>query len=102
MPSRTAAGYRTYDDHDVVVVAQIRTMRDAGLNAALVRRYLDCARTGEHGTSLEMCPDLRATLDGLADRFDREARALEHRRARLAGLAAAPAAPSSRRVRRRG
>lgn len=84
---RTAAGYREYDERDVVVVAQIRAMLDAGLNAALVKRYLDCARTGEHGTSLEMCPDLRASLDALAERFDRETRALADRRARLSELA---------------
>lgn len=67
IPDRTSGGYRDYTDTDVIRVAQIKTMIDAGLNTATIRRYLDCARTGEHGTSLEMCPNLRAELESIAE-----------------------------------
>ncbi|MFI1733849.1 MerR family transcriptional regulator [Streptomyces acidicola] len=70
VPARTSSGYRDYSESDVTRVAQIRTMISAGLGTSAIRRYLDCARTGDHGTSLEMCPDLRAELDALAGQLD--------------------------------
>lgn len=67
LPDRTNGGYRDYDDTDVVRVTQIKSMIDAGLNTATIQQYLDCARVGDHGTELEMCPNLRADLDSIAD-----------------------------------
>lgn len=67
LPDRTSGGYRDFDDTDVVRVTQIKAMIDAGLKTATIQQYLDCARVGEHGTELEMCPNLRAELDSIAD-----------------------------------
>ena len=60
---RDTNGYRVYTESDVVRVLQIRAMIDAGLATCMIRRYIDCARTGEHGTALEMCPELRAEVE---------------------------------------
>jgi DNA-binding transcriptional MerR regulator len=88
-PSRTNGGYREFEPEDVVRVEQIQAMIAAGLSTALIGQYLDCARTEEHSTHLEMCPDLRAALDALSDRFEREQAALHERRSRLTGLISA-------------
>ncbi|WXH17800.1 MerR family transcriptional regulator [Microbacterium sp. LTA6] len=67
LPDRTSGGYRDYSEEDVTLVAHIKAMIAAGLGTATIRRYLDCARLGDHGTSLEMCPDLRAELNSIAE-----------------------------------
>lgn len=86
VPERDRNGYRAYADSDVARVAQIRTMIAAGLGTETIRRYLDCARSGEHGVSLEMCPDLRAELDALAARLDAKEASLRQTRSRLSAL----------------
>ena len=68
-------------------MAQIKAMIAAGLGTDTIRRYIDCARTGDHGVSLEMCPDLRAELDALAARLDSRQNAIRETRARLCALA---------------
>lgn len=69
-------------------MAQIQTMIAAGLGTDPIRRYIDCARTGDHGLSLEMCPDLRAELDALATKLTAQQSTLEQKRERLCALAA--------------
>jgi DNA-binding transcriptional MerR regulator len=90
VPVRNSNGYRDYSAGDVTRVAQIRTMIAAGLGTAVIRRYLDCARTGDHGTFLEMCPDLRAELDLLGRRLDARQAEIRETRRRLCGLASDP------------
>ncbi|MGW0731240.1 MerR family transcriptional regulator [Streptomyces sp. NPDC002851] len=87
VPVRNSSGYRDYSESDVTLVAQIRTMISAGLGTSTIRRYLDCARTGDHGISLEMCPDLRAELDALARRLNAEQAELRETQQRLSELA---------------
>lgn len=67
VPDRTSGGYRDYSEGEVTRVAQIKAMIAAGLGTATLRRYLDCVRLGDHGVSVEMCPDLRAELDSIAE-----------------------------------
>jgi DNA-binding transcriptional MerR regulator len=86
VPARDSNGYRNYAESDVTRVAQIKTMIAAGLGTSTIRQYLDCARTGEHGTTLELCPRLRAELDALAERLDARQAELRDTRRRLAGL----------------
>ncbi|MDA2812529.1 MerR family transcriptional regulator [Nocardiopsis sp. RSe5-2] len=88
VPGRDPNGYRVYAESDVVRVLQIKTMIDAGLPTSTVRRYIDCARSGDHGVTLEMCPALRAEVDGIAARLDEQRAALEDKRDRLGALAA--------------
>lgn len=66
VPERTSGGYREYAAADVARVAQITAMIRAGLNTATIWRYLDCARSDEHGTALDLCPDLTAELAAIS------------------------------------
>ena len=89
VPERDRNGYRAYTDSDIARVTQIKTMIAAGLGTVTIRHYLDCARSGEHGASLVMCPDLRAELDVLARRLDAKQASLRETRQRLSALASA-------------
>jgi DNA-binding transcriptional MerR regulator len=89
VPARNSSGYRDYSGPDVTRVAQIRAMISAGLGTSTIRRYLDCARTGAHDISLEMCPALRAELDSLAGRLDARQAELRETQQRLSRLTAA-------------
>jgi len=89
IPERNSAGYRDYDQEDIIRVAQIKTMIDAGLNAVSVKRYLDCAREGDQGTWLELCPDLRAELASISECLVRRQAELHGRQQRLHNLASA-------------
>lgn len=85
-PGRDTNGYRSYSASDIPRVAQITTMIAAGLGTGTIRRYIACARSGDHGVSLEMCPDLRAELDALAERLDAREFAIRETRKRLCTL----------------
>lgn len=85
-PRRTTGGYRAYTEEHVRVVARIRVMLAAGLNADLVRRYLPCLEDGPAGAVLDLCPDLRTALAALEERLRREQDELASRRSRLADL----------------
>ncbi|MFI5708415.1 MerR family transcriptional regulator [Kribbella sp. NPDC051620] len=87
VPERDSNGYRNYVEADVTRVAQIKAMIAAGLGTVTIRQYLECARTGEHGTTLELCPRLRAELDAIAARLDTRQAELRDTRQRLTGLA---------------
>ena len=87
-PDRTSGGYRIYSETDVIRVAQIKAMIDAGLNTATIQRYLDCARIGDQGTVLEMCPNLRAELDAIAECLTAKQTELRETQRRLHKLAA--------------
>ncbi|MFJ1785035.1 MerR family transcriptional regulator [Streptomyces anulatus] len=87
IPLRDRNGYRIYSGSDVARVEQIRTMIGAGLGTETISRYLDCARSGEHGVTLDMCPDLRAELDALAKTLDAKQAALRATEQRLSALA---------------
>jgi DNA-binding transcriptional MerR regulator len=87
-PARTSGGYRDYADSDVVRVAQIHTMITAGLSTLTIRRYLDCVHSDGEDASLEMCPDLRAELQAVAQRLEAkqaELRATQQRISELVG-----------------
>ncbi|MCI2240451.1 MerR family DNA-binding transcriptional regulator [Paenibacillus sp. TRM 82003] len=60
--SRDASGYRDFAEDAPVLVAAIQVMYAFGLNSAAVRRFLPCARGADEQLSLQMCPQLRATL----------------------------------------
>lgn len=87
IPARTPAGYRDYDFADLDVVARVRLMLDAGLNAATIRRYLSCVASGEDGHDVIMCADLRGALDEVACRLDRDADRIARTRGALESLA---------------
>jgi DNA-binding transcriptional MerR regulator len=61
-PSRDANGYREFPDDAPGLVAAIQAMYAFGLNSQAVRRFLPCARGADDELTLQMCPQLRATL----------------------------------------
>lgn len=71
-PDRTTAGYRVYNQADVVKVKQIRHLLNAGLSTEDIAYLLPCA-TGET-PELAGCPELlaamRTRLRRLDDRID--------------------------------
>ncbi len=54
VPARTNSGYRIYSEADITRVLQVKTMIAAGLGTSVIKRYLDCARDGDHGAFLEI------------------------------------------------
>ncbi|MGA7148578.1 MAG: MerR family transcriptional regulator [Microbacterium sp.] len=83
---RDTNGYRMYAEPDVLRVLQIKAMINAGLATRTIRRYIDCARTGEHGTTLEMCPELRAEVDAISVSIDQQQTILSDTKQRLCTL----------------
>ncbi|MGW3281073.1 MerR family transcriptional regulator [Nocardia rhamnosiphila] len=71
-PQRTTAGYRVYDEADVVKVKQIQHLLNAGLSTEDIAYLLPCA-TGE-APELVGCPELltamRTRLRRLDDQVD--------------------------------
>ena len=51
---RTVNGYRDYDDDDLRVVREIRTLLDIGFGLDEVRPFVDCLRAGH--ASGDACP----------------------------------------------
>lgn len=83
---RDTNGYRIYADSDIVRVLQIKAMINAGLATSTIRRYIDCAKTGDHGTTLEMCPELRAEVDAISVRINQQQAMLNETKQRLCTL----------------
>lgn len=83
---RDANGYRVYSESDILRVLQIKTMIDAGLTTSTIRRYIDCAKTGDHGTTLELCPELRAEIDAISARLDQQQAVIEQTRKHLCAI----------------
>lgn len=86
-PERSSGGYRDYSELDIVRVARIKTMINAGLNTQAIRKYFECARDGEHGTTMEMCPHLRSELEAIAERLSAKQTELYDTQQRLKALA---------------
>ncbi|MFD9336753.1 MerR family transcriptional regulator [Streptomyces sp. NPDC060028] len=71
---RDANGYRTYDEEDLRLLRQIRTLRDFGFDLEETRPFVDCLRAGH--PSGDACPASLAVyrrklaeLDGLIGRL---------------------------------
>ncbi|EST29730.1 hypothetical protein M877_11485 [Streptomyces niveus NCIMB 11891] len=59
LPARRAGnGYRTYDDDDLRLIQQIRTLRDFGFELEETRPFVECLRAGH--LAGDSCP---ASLD---------------------------------------
>ncbi|WP_344528896.1 MerR family DNA-binding transcriptional regulator [Streptomyces albiaxialis] len=80
-PARLANGYRDYDEHDVRLVGEIKSLSGLGIPVERTRPFLECLAAGrEHGDD---CPaalaGYREAIDDLTRRID----ALAARRAVL-------------------
>lgn len=85
-PERSSGGYRDYSESDIVRVARIKTMINAGLNTQVIREYFECARDGEHGTTMEMCPNLRSELEAISEHLSAEQAKIYETQQRLIDL----------------
>ena len=59
-PSRSANGYRVYDDAELRVVREIRALLATGFVLEEIRPFVDCLRAGH--ASGDVCPDSVAVL----------------------------------------
>jgi DNA-binding transcriptional MerR regulator len=53
-PGRKANGYRTYTEHDVVVVREIKALLSLGLTAEQTYPFIECLRAGNERA--DVCP----------------------------------------------
>lgn len=82
-PTRLANGYRDYDEHDVRLTQEIRTLGGLGIPVERTRPFLDCLATGHRHA--DDCP---ASLAGYRDAINELTRRIEGLTARRAALVA--------------
>ncbi|WP_204045308.1 MerR family transcriptional regulator [Acrocarpospora phusangensis] len=80
---RAANGYREYDEADVRLVAQIRSLMAVGFTLEDARPFVACLRAGH--ASGNACPESVAVYQRKLAEIDAEIRALAARRAEVAG-----------------
>jgi DNA-binding transcriptional MerR regulator len=100
---RTGNGYRTYDEDDLRLLTQIRTLQDFGFDLEETRPFVECLRAGHpEGDS---CPASLAVYRRKLDELDallgqlsavRDTVARQLARAELAAEAEAPEGPEPR------
>ncbi|CAM5349155.1 MerR family transcriptional regulator [Streptomyces coeruleorubidus] len=100
---REGNGYRTYDECDLKLLEQIRTLQDFGFDLEETRPFVECLRAGH--PEGDTCPASLAVYRRKLDELDsligqltavRETVARELARAELAAEAAAPGGPEPR------
>jgi DNA-binding transcriptional MerR regulator len=83
LPARRGAnGYREFDEADLQVVTQIRTLLGTGFSLEDTRPFVECLRSGE--PSGDACPDSVAVYHRKLAELDHEIAALVARRTELA------------------
>ena len=80
---REANGYRRYEESDLRVVREIRSLLAAGFTLADVRPFVECLRAGHE--SGDACPESIAVYRRRIAEIDAEIRTLVRRRADVAG-----------------
>lgn len=85
-PGRHANGYRTYTEHDVVVVREVKALLSLGLTAEQTYPFIECLRAGNDRA--DVCPASLAAYRGRIADVDQRIAELTELRARLAGLLA--------------
>ncbi|MGC5040637.1 MULTISPECIES: MerR family transcriptional regulator [unclassified Streptomyces] len=101
LPARRAGnGYRTYDESDLKLLEQIRTLQDFGFDLEETRPFVECLRAGH--PEGDTCPASLAVYRHKLDELDaligqlsavRETVARQLARAELAAEAQAPGGP---------
>ncbi|MGI5493408.1 MerR family transcriptional regulator [Microtetraspora malaysiensis] len=79
---RSANGYREYDEADVRLVTEIRSLMAVGFTLEDARPFVECLRSGK--PSGNACPDSVAVYRRKLAEIDAEVRALLARRAEVA------------------
>ncbi|GGZ58513.1 MerR family transcriptional regulator [Streptomyces subrutilus] len=98
---RSGNGHRTYDEDDLRLLRQIRTLRDFGFELEETRPFVDCLRAGH--PSGDSCPASLAVyrrklaeLDGLIGQLSAVRDHVAHQLSAAEGPAAHPRAPAPR------
>ncbi|MFC0864646.1 MerR family transcriptional regulator [Sphaerimonospora cavernae] len=99
---RSANGYREYDESDVRLVAEIRTLMTVGFTLEDARPFVECLRSGRPTGS--SCPESVAVYQRKLLEIDAEIRTLLARRSEVAAqlAEACPGCLLSRRGETRG
>jgi len=85
-PDRAANGYRTYDEHDVGVVREIRALLSLGLTAEQTRPFVECLRAGNDRA--DVCPASLSAYRSRIGEIDERISELTELRTQLARLLA--------------
>ncbi len=80
-PARTQTGYRSFTFADVDIVRRIRILNGAGFTLPVVRRLLNCVRSGT-----EPCKELKIKVGEQLAQLDRKSEALRESRNLLTEL----------------
>ncbi|MEW2612679.1 MerR family transcriptional regulator [Streptomyces sp. NPDC047880] len=102
---RTGNGYRTYDENDLRLLRQIRTLQDFGFDLEETRPFVECLRAGHpegdscpaslavYRRKLDELDALIGQLTGVRDTVARQLERAELARAELAAEAEVPGGP---------
>ncbi|MDQ0716293.1 DNA-binding transcriptional MerR regulator [Streptomyces luteogriseus] len=102
---RTGNGYRTYDESDLRLLRQIRTLQDFGFDLEETRPFVECLRAGHpegdscpaslavYRRKLDELDALIGQLSGVRDTVARQLERAESARAELAAEAEVPGGP---------
>ncbi|MFD5163982.1 MerR family transcriptional regulator [Streptomyces hawaiiensis] len=102
---RTGNGYRTYDESDLRLLRQIRTLQDFGFDLEETRPFVECLRAGHpegdscpaslavYRRKLDELDSLIGQLTGVRDTVARQLERAELARAELAAEAEVPGGP---------
>ncbi|SFT82639.1 DNA-binding transcriptional regulator, MerR family [Actinopolyspora lacussalsi subsp. righensis] len=88
-PTRSANGYRDYDEANVDRVAQIRGLLDSGLPTRIIKQILPCLNQPRVIHFSDATPEMLATLESELDRMTRRIRCLTRNRDAIAEYLAA-------------
>ncbi|MBR8639569.1 MerR family transcriptional regulator [Streptomyces tuirus] len=106
LPARRAGnGYRAYDESDLRLLRQIRTLQDFGFDLEETRPFVECLRAGHpegdscpaslavYRRKLDELDSLIGQLSGVRDTVARQLARAERARAELAAEAEVPGGP---------
>jgi peroxiredoxin/DNA-binding transcriptional MerR regulator len=80
-PNRSANGYRTYGEHEIELVRQVKELTAVGLSVKGTKPFIECLRQGHvHGDD---CPESLAAYHGEIRRLDALVEELNSRREML-------------------
>ncbi|MFC0625140.1 MerR family transcriptional regulator [Kribbella deserti] len=85
-PAREANGYRTYGEHDVVVVREIKALLSLGLTAEQTYPFIECLRAGNDRA--DVCPASLTAYRARIAEVDARIAELSDLRAKLTDLLA--------------
>lgn len=84
-PTRTAAGYRDYNEAEVLTARHIQLLSASGLKIETIRVLLPCMQ-GRNKPAFQPCPAVRETLRQEVAKLDQKLHSLSESRRIVAGF----------------